>query len=103
MYQQGGTDAAAAPLRCQSKDGSFLPSATICTDKLGTDVCKQIFEPAAPAPTNGTSNGKRKKRQTTPTGNDKRPEKCDIPELTDYARQCGEDLQDLLRDRRTRM
>ncbi|KAH7711345.1 hypothetical protein AAVH_21343 [Aphelenchoides avenae] len=125
--QQGGQNgnAPAAPLRCQDKNGSFLPSATICTDKLGSDICSKIFdagasggganssgptkacvggtpEPAdctcgsAPCKQNDTcdlkagqctAKGRRKKRQAS--GGDKRPEKCDLPELTDYARQCA--------------
>ncbi|KAH7711343.1 Protein F35E8.7 [Aphelenchoides avenae] len=122
----GGSGIPPAPqalLRCQNKDGAFLPSATICADKLDSKICENIFVGGASSGSSGTEpacaggavsapckcgsaptpcqkgedcdksaskcnpGGGRKKRQTS--GGDKRPEKCDLPELTDLARQCA--------------
>ncbi|KAH7720390.1 Metridin-like ShK toxin [Aphelenchoides avenae] len=41
--------APAAPLRCQNKDGSLLPSATICEDKLDKATCDARADKAGKA------------------------------------------------------
>ncbi|KAH7695036.1 hypothetical protein AAVH_37910, partial [Aphelenchoides avenae] len=38
----GGYDGE-GPLRCQSGDGSLLPSATICEDRVDGNVCRTVF------------------------------------------------------------
>lgn len=43
-----------ALLRCQNKDGAFLPSATICADKLDSKICENIFVGGASSGSSGT-------------------------------------------------
>lgn len=60
--QQQNGNRQQASLRCQSRDGSLLPSATICQNKIDKATCEAVFGVAS-----GQQNG------------DKRPEKCDLP------------------------
>ena len=55
-----------APLRCQNPDGTFLPSATVCSDEATT--CADIF-------TGGTATA--------------RPTQCDNDDLASVALQCA--------------
>ncbi|KAH7717756.1 Protein PHAT-3 [Aphelenchoides avenae] len=81
-----------ASLRCQKPDGSPLPTATLCEDKIDKATCEKVFGPGGAGAT-GQQPPPQQGQAPAQQGVAKRSPKCDLPDLAEKALQCAKTCQ----------